>query len=185
MVEDSKLGQNTTRASRRALKTRRRLLDAALLVFGDLGVESCTVENITERADLGKGTFYRHFEDKAALIRTLLEMAVDQLIERMPRPEKSRPLDDAVDQIIRAHIAFYMDFTTTYAFLLQNQLTARSRRGIALMHDEPLLRYIVAIESQLSAVRATADNPRRLRMAACALAGSTDSSATTSTGGSG
>lgn len=171
MVEESKSGPTITRASRRASKTRRRLLDAALLVFGDLGVESCTVENITERADLGKGTFYRHFEDKAALIRTLLEMAVDQIIERMPRPEKPRTLDDAVDHIVRAHIAFFMDFTTTYAFLLQNQLTARSRRGFPLMHDEPLLRYIAAVESQLAGARPLAANPRQVRMAACALSG--------------
>lgn len=171
MADEKKTGTTITRARRRASKTRRHLLDAALLVFGDFGVESCTVENITERADLGKGTFYRHFEDKDALIHTLLEMAVDQISGRMPLPAKAESLEEAIGQIVRAHVSFYMDFTTTYAFLLQNQFMARSRRGIALPHDDALARYIDVVEARLAGTRPPGIDSRQIRVVACALAG--------------
>lgn len=172
MTDDSKREQHKNRSSRRASRTRQRLLDAALLVFGDRGVDACTVEDITERADLGKGTFYRHFEDKATLIRVLLEMAVAQLLERMTmRREKIRTLAEVIDHIVQAHITFYMDFSTTYAFLLQNQLAARSRRGTPIAGEEPILRYIGAIEAQLAASLPHPSDPATLKMAACGLAG--------------
>jgi len=54
------------RTQRRASKTRNRLLKAALSVFAEVGTDATTIEMITQRADLGKGTFYRHFADSAS-----------------------------------------------------------------------------------------------------------------------
>jgi AcrR family transcriptional regulator len=53
-----------SRGERRKAETRRRLLEAAALVFGEVGVDGATIAAITERADVGLGTFYLHFDDK-------------------------------------------------------------------------------------------------------------------------
>lgn len=55
------------RGERRKQHTKRRLLDAAAEAYADLGVEGATISAITERADVGLGTFYLHFEDKDAI----------------------------------------------------------------------------------------------------------------------
>lgn len=61
------------RALRRAQNTRQRLMESALSVFTQQGVDACSIEDITELADVGKGTFYRHFNDKTAILCALTE----------------------------------------------------------------------------------------------------------------
>lgn len=51
------------RLQRRAKRTPKRLKEAALDIFSEKSVHAVTVEEITEKADLGKGTLYRYFED--------------------------------------------------------------------------------------------------------------------------
>src|SRR6201987_5328433 len=54
----------SNRRERRRLETRDRLYRAALELFGDRGFLETTVEDITEAADVGKGTFFNYFPTK-------------------------------------------------------------------------------------------------------------------------
>jgi AcrR family transcriptional regulator len=47
------------------------LLDAARALLAERSVDMLTVDKITERADVAKGTFYNYFGDKDALTREL------------------------------------------------------------------------------------------------------------------
>jgi AcrR family transcriptional regulator len=55
---------HSNRRERRRLETRERLYRAALELFGDRGFLETTVEDITEAADVGKGTFFNYFPTK-------------------------------------------------------------------------------------------------------------------------
>lgn len=48
--------------------TRQQMMDAAADLFADRGYESTSVEDIAEKANVSKGTFYYHFETKEALV---------------------------------------------------------------------------------------------------------------------
>jgi AcrR family transcriptional regulator len=63
---DGKRDQN------RKAKTKQ-LLDAGLVLFLRRGVESVTIDEIVEEAKIAKGSFYRYFDDKAALVAALFE----------------------------------------------------------------------------------------------------------------
>jgi AcrR family transcriptional regulator len=52
------------RRERRSVETRERLYRAALQLFAERGFQETTVEDITEAADVGKGTFFNYFETK-------------------------------------------------------------------------------------------------------------------------
>ena len=52
------------RRERRRLETRERLYRAALELFAERGFLETTVEDITEAADVGKGTFFNYFPTK-------------------------------------------------------------------------------------------------------------------------
>ena len=49
------------------------------------GVEAVTIHDITEAADVGHGTFYLHFECKAALVQPLIEQRAERLHEHVDR----------------------------------------------------------------------------------------------------
>lgn len=68
-----------SRVERRKARTNRRLLEVAKQLFSEKGIYWAKVEDITELADQGKGTFYKYFDSKEAIIRTLLEEGLDEL----------------------------------------------------------------------------------------------------------
>ena len=58
--------------SRRGLDTRRRLLDAAEQVFGELGYHDASIVKLTEAAGVAQGTFYLYFDSKKAIFDELV-----------------------------------------------------------------------------------------------------------------
>jgi AcrR family transcriptional regulator len=84
-----------TRHERRRQQTRRLLIQTALALVLEKGYDAISIQDITDRADLGRGTFYIHFKDKEEVIWTAfqdlfrqLELeAHNQLDRRMPQVE--------------------------------------------------------------------------------------------------
>lgn len=61
----------------RALRSARKLLDAASELLIERGVESTTVDEIVARAGVSKGTFYHHFDSKSTVLAALRENVID------------------------------------------------------------------------------------------------------------
>jgi AcrR family transcriptional regulator len=70
---------STDRRSRRSLETRERLFRAALEVFSKKGFAETTVEDITNAADVGKGTFFNYFPSKDHILLAFAEMQISRL----------------------------------------------------------------------------------------------------------
>jgi AcrR family transcriptional regulator len=62
-----------SRSERKRARTRAELLAAARKVFAQRGYHDTSIADITERADVGVGTFYLHFRDKDDMFNTLLD----------------------------------------------------------------------------------------------------------------
>ncbi len=58
--------------SKRGLDTRRRLLDAAEAVFGELGYPDASIVKVAEAAGVATGTFYLYFDSKRAIFVELM-----------------------------------------------------------------------------------------------------------------
>ncbi|MFI7229588.1 TetR/AcrR family transcriptional regulator [Nonomuraea angiospora] len=58
--------------SEQAVWRREQLLDAALRVFADKGVDGATVKDVAQAAEVTPGLLYRYFDSKEALVETLL-----------------------------------------------------------------------------------------------------------------
>ena len=67
---------------RRVRRTRQALQDAFISLILEKGYDSVTVEEITDRADLGRTTFYLHFKDKEELLLRAVESIVEDFIEK-------------------------------------------------------------------------------------------------------
>ncbi|REG50655.1 TetR family transcriptional regulator [Paraburkholderia sp. BL6669N2] len=61
------------RGARRKRETRARLLDSALRLMAERGMEGVAINEITEAADVGFGSFYNHFESKEEIYSTLVD----------------------------------------------------------------------------------------------------------------
>jgi len=66
-----------TRQQRKRLRTRKQLKDAAMSLLLEMGYEAMTIQHITDRADLGRGTFYLHFKDKGDVVWALIKDGID------------------------------------------------------------------------------------------------------------
>jgi AcrR family transcriptional regulator len=62
------VGRRGTRRERHRTETRERLYRAALDLFAERGFLETTVEDITESADVGKGTFFNYFPTKEHIL---------------------------------------------------------------------------------------------------------------------
>jgi AcrR family transcriptional regulator len=56
-------------ADRRVRRTRQLLIDALLALIVERGYEALTVQDILDRADVGRSTFYAHFREKDDLLQ--------------------------------------------------------------------------------------------------------------------
>jgi len=90
--------------------TRRRLLDAAEEVFGEMGYYEASVAEITRRAGVAQGTFYIYFHSKR---ETFVEL-VEDIGERL-RTATSAAIQDTTDRIEAERKGFEAFFRFVYA----------------------------------------------------------------------
>lgn len=74
-------GQRIDAPTRKGRHTRARILASAQSVLEEVGYFDTSVSEITRRADVALGTFYRYFENKDTLCLELLERLVTELYE--------------------------------------------------------------------------------------------------------
>lgn len=73
------------RVDRRKARTRRAMVDAAVRLISEGRGERATVQEITDEADIGFGSFYNHFESKEQLFATAAGQMLEQWGQLMDR----------------------------------------------------------------------------------------------------
>ena len=86
------------RRQRHAAEIRERLFRAALDLFAQHGFADTTVEDITNSADVGKGTFFNYFPSKDHILLAFAEM---QLAKLQSIIENLRATGEALPQFLR------------------------------------------------------------------------------------
>ena len=129
-------GPPPDRRQRRSAEIRERLFRAALGLFAKKGFAETTVEDITEAADVGKGTFFNYFPSKDHILIAFGEMQLGKLEAAVaearrtnePIPQFLRSLVDRMTQeptrnpeIIRAILQAYLSTTPVREVMLDLQ----------------------------------------------------------------
>jgi AcrR family transcriptional regulator len=97
------------------LDTRRRLLDAAEVVFSQKGYQEASVLDITEAADVSKRTFYLHFTDKEAVIEALALRGFQELRYRIESRDKVQHEQALSGETFRQHFQAHTEVIFEYA----------------------------------------------------------------------
>jgi AcrR family transcriptional regulator len=74
-----------SRLERRKARTRQALIDAAVRLIAEGRGDRATIQEITEAADIGFGSFYNHFESKELLFQTAAEEALERWGQMLDR----------------------------------------------------------------------------------------------------
>jgi AcrR family transcriptional regulator len=83
-----------SRHERRRQQTRKQLIETTLALVLEKGYDTITIQDITDRADLGRGTFYIHFKDKADVVWA----AIQDMMREMEQ-EGHRQFDPGMPQV--------------------------------------------------------------------------------------
>jgi AcrR family transcriptional regulator len=160
------------RAQRRANKTRSKLLNAALVVFTEIGVDAATIERITDKADVGKGTFYRHFADKQQLLQALIEDALEKLNVRIADDSGiDKSLEGLLERLFDEHAAFFLQHTEQYILLFQGRMLIKLGRDLTGEIEAPYVRYLETLERQIQPFIPAEIEAAKIRGFSCAIAG--------------
>lgn len=76
---------------RRVKRTQNLLAKALIALTLEKGYEAVTIRDITERADVGYATFFRHYHDKDALLLDVLEVVLEELMSLLPLSPDADP----------------------------------------------------------------------------------------------
>lgn len=99
-------GAPAARSGRRARKraeTRERIFRAALRLFAERGFTATTVEDITEAADVGKGTFFNYFPSKEHVFAAFGELQVSKVAAAVGDARASgRPVHTVLREMVHA-----------------------------------------------------------------------------------
>jgi len=93
---------------RRVVRTRQLLRDALMELILERGYDAVTVQDITDRANLGRATLYVHYDDKDDLLLQSLTEIFDQLIEEtgtQPVPLGMETERDPLTLVVFRHAA--------------------------------------------------------------------------------
>ncbi|MEX2542337.1 MAG: TetR/AcrR family transcriptional regulator [Trueperaceae bacterium] len=109
-------------ATARGEATRRKLLDAAELEFGERGFHAASISSITGRAGVAQGTFYLYFPSKEEILRELVRYMGREL--RRSLSEATSSCHDRMEverKGLQAFVEFSLAHENLYRVVMQSQ----------------------------------------------------------------
>lgn len=126
---------------------RRRLLDASMTLFSELGYEATTFGDLAAEADVGRTTIYEYFSDKEDLLASLVEeelpQTIGEMLERLPEGSGT----DRLVALARAMVEF-IALDPTLGLLLHREvpkLNQEARVRVERAHLELIHEFVSLI----------------------------------------
>lgn len=116
------LTQGVGPATERGERTRRNLLAAAEVEFGEKGFHNASISSITQRAGVAQGTFYLYYRSKEEIFRALVEH-----MNRTMRRYLSEAIEGATHRVeaerigLEAFLRFCREHENLYRIVLESQ----------------------------------------------------------------
>lgn len=106
------------RTQRRKVRHFNRIVSAGYEIFSKRGIFRATLDEISEKADVGKGTVYSHFKSKLHLISYLSKKTIGNLLDYCKKEiDGIEDPSELIEKLISAHFAFFERERTLFSIL--------------------------------------------------------------------
>src|SRR5512134_4002531 len=137
---------------RRIQRTRQSLHTALLELIKEKGYDSISIEEITDRANVGRATFYLHYKDKEdLLLEEFREMAYEkvQVLSEVPFSAWLQPQEETIDRkeerpgppllIVFEHV---YENSELYYILLKSERSSRVVERIRKVATDAIVQFV-------------------------------------------
>src|SRR5262245_39258828 len=120
-------GAAAGRGERRRLETRTRLVWAARELMARKGIGATSIQEITDTADVGFGSFYNHFASKEAIAEAVMEDAIESFGDAAD--QLARTIDDPAEVLAASvrHVVARAAADEAWGWFLVRTALARGR----------------------------------------------------------
>lgn len=144
---------------KRVMRTRQRLTEALIKLTLRQGYEKTTIRDLTDEAEVGYATFFRHYQDKDELLHDVVEVVLAELLDTIRPAMHTKKSDHAeigkrVFTHVQAHEGLYrvlLDnaraqemFTPAYQVGMQGVLEIQTPSSQARVPADIAAHHIVA-----------------------------------------
>lgn len=141
--------KETTQEDRRVQRTHQLLREALLALIVEKGYEAVSVQDITERANIGRATFYLHYPDKEHLALACVQQSMLQLtteLDAIPQPEGEDSWLQTAGLLVHHTFRYIGEHYELYRSLLSNKssypVVAQIESGVVTMIQRHLELYL-------------------------------------------
>lgn len=153
----------------RRARTQKQLVDAAMRVFADKGLDAATTQDFYEEAGVSRGTFYNYFETKDDVLKAVANRLADELndiilaetegiegapervawtVERFVSRAKTHPCESQVMLDIASRQALILVGETSEKNMTADLEAGRAQGLFTIEEDEMAANIIVGISMQ-------------------------------------
>jgi len=125
------------------MKTRDRILEAAVRIFSTHGFDRASVKSIAEEAGVAVGSIYNHFGSKDDLLISIFEEEFAHRIALVDRIRESQdPIPDQVERLLQDHFARAREHRELAELLLYERYHrgSRVRERLAALQADVVIR---------------------------------------------
>jgi AcrR family transcriptional regulator len=145
------------KVDRRVQRTRQLLHDALIDLILEKGYDKITIQDIIDRANVGRSTFYAHYLDK----QDLLESGLQRLREELGQNLAGHEADEGAEWMLFPSLALFRH-TGQHHHLFRAMIGGTGIEVVVETIDEALTAHAQALFDQLVAERGQPSVPRRI-----------------------
>jgi AcrR family transcriptional regulator len=140
---------------RRVQRTRQSLRDALIELIIEKGYEEVTVQDIIDRANVGRSTFYSHFMDKQQLLLSGLKQFREFLAQHQQSGKATDAIGSGEERLLNFSLAMFQHAESHYR--LYQAMVGKQSGAFVLRHMQRMIADLAREELEVFAKRA---NPK-------------------------
>jgi AcrR family transcriptional regulator len=145
------------RRERRRAETRERIIACALRLFSERGVTATTIEDITNAADIGKGTFFNYFPSKEHILAQLCQLQMGKIrafvAQAMHSPESMDRVLYKLALIVTEEFVHSPELLRSILAPFFSSESARDQMAEDLEQDREILAELMAARQRRGEIR--------------------------------